>query len=302
VKSGFPGLEPDRIVAGMERVRRYTVGEFDVAIVSDGEIRMDGGAVFGLIPRIMWEPEVGSANIDAEHRVSQQLNCMVVRRGDDVVMVETGMGDKHGPRVREKIFPGDYGYLLGSLAEAGVAPEDVTAVANTHLHADHCGWNTVLRDGTAVPTFPNARYYIQSGEYYSACHPNDRTKGTYFPENFEPLERAGQLELVDGERDIVPGLRFLPTPGHTEDHASIVLSSGGETAIYTGDLVHHRVQVERPAWISAFDIMPLVSLETKKALAERAIREQALLICVHNAFPGVGRLREENGRRRFVPE
>jgi glyoxylase-like metal-dependent hydrolase (beta-lactamase superfamily II) len=160
----------------------------------------------------------------------------------------------------------------------------------------------VLRDGNPVPTFPNARYYIQAGEYEAACNPNDRTRGTYFPENFEPLEQAGQLELVEGEHDIVPGLKFLPTPGHTEDHASIVLSSGGETAIYTGDLVHHRVQVERPAWISAFDVMPLVSLETKKALAERAIRERALLICVHNAFPGVGRLREENGRRRFVPE
>lgn len=286
----------------MDRVRKYRVGEFDIAVVSDGEIRMDGGAVFGLIPRVMWEPVVGSENIDTEHRVGQQLNCMVVRRGDDVVLVETGMGDKHGPRVREKIFPGDYGYLLQSLAEAGVTPEQVTAVANTHLHADHCGWNTVLRDGEPVPTFPNARYYIQQGEYEAAMHPNDRTRGTYFPENFEPLERAGQLELVDGERDIVPGLRFLPTPGHTQDHASIVLSSGGETAIYTGDLVHHEVQVERPAWISAFDIMPLVSLETKKALAEKAIREGALLICVHNTFPGVGRLRQEGDRRRFVSE
>ncbi|MCA9821267.1 MAG: MBL fold metallo-hydrolase, partial [Dehalococcoidia bacterium] len=291
-----------RIVGAMERVRRYRVGEFEIAVVSDGEIRMDGGAVFGLIPRVMWEREVGVENIDAEHRVSQQLNCMVVRRGDDVVMVETGMGDKHGPRVREKIFPGDYGYLLQSLAEAGVRPEEVTAVANTHLHADHCGWNTVVRDGKVVPTFPNARYYIQAGEYDVACHPNDRTKGTYFAENFVPLDEAGQLELIEGEYDIIPGLRFLPTPGHTADHASIVLSSGGETAIYTGDLVHHRVQVERPAWISAFDIMPLVSLETKKALAERAIREQALLICVHNTFPGVGRLREEGGRRTFVPE
>jgi glyoxylase-like metal-dependent hydrolase (beta-lactamase superfamily II) len=286
----------------MHGVRRYRVGEFEITIVSDGYIRMDGGAVFGLIPRVMWEPEVGRENIGDDYRIRQDLNCMLVRRGADLVLVETGMGDKHDARVRERLYPGDYGYLVESLAAAGVGPADVTAVANTHLHADHCGWNTVRRDGRVVPTFPNARYFVQAGEFEAATHPDDRTRGTYFAENFAPLREAGVLELVEGEHQVVPGLHFLPTPGHTEDHASIVVSSGGETAIYTGDLVHHRVQVERPAWISAFDIMPLVSLRTKQALAERAIRENALLICVHNPFPGVGRLREENGRRTFVAE
>jgi glyoxylase-like metal-dependent hydrolase (beta-lactamase superfamily II) len=290
------------MVERMETVARYTVGEFEIAIISDGEIRLDGGAVFGLVPRIMWEPVVGSENIDGEYRIPQGLNCMLVKRGDDVVLVETGMGNKHGPQVRERIFPGDYGYLLDRLGALGVRPEDVTAVTNTHLHADHCGWNTVRRGEQVVPTFPNARYYVQAGEYEAALRPNDRTKGTYFAENFVPLEESGQLELVQGEHQVLPGLHFLPTPGHTQDHASIVLSSGGETAIYTGDLVHHAVQVERPAWISAFDVLPLVSLETKKALAERAIRERALLICVHNTYPGVGRLTETDGKRRFVPE
>jgi glyoxylase-like metal-dependent hydrolase (beta-lactamase superfamily II) len=204
--------------------------------------------------------------------------------------------------MRERVFPGDYGYLLESLARLDLRPEDVTAVANTHLHADHCGWNTVLKDGEVVPAFPNARYFVQAGEYEAARHPNERTKSTYLAENFEPLERSGQLELVSGEQQVAPGLHCLPTPGHTADHASLVLSSRGETAIYTGDLVHHAVQAERPAWIAAFDILPLVTLETKKQFAERAIRENALLICVHNAFPGVGRLREQDGKRVFVPE
>ena len=280
----------------------YQVGEFEIAVVSDGHIRLDGGAVFGLVPRILWEPVIGSENIDAEHRIPLGLNCMVVRRGDDTVLVETGMGTKHGEQVRARIFPGDYGQLLDELATVGVRPADVTAVVNTHLHTDHCGWNTVEREGEVVPTFPHARYFIQAGEYEAANNPNERTRATYFPENFVPLEEADQLELIDGEREILPGMTFLPTPGHTADHASLVLSSAGETAIYTGDLVHHAVQVERPAWIAAFDILPLVSLETKKRLAERAIREQALLICVHNAFPGVGRLTEVDGRRRFVAE
>ncbi|MCK9521227.1 MAG: MBL fold metallo-hydrolase [Dehalococcoidia bacterium] len=286
----------------MDQPARYTVGDFDIAIVSDGHLKLDGGAVFGLVPRVMWEPVIGRENIDDEHRIQLGLNCMVVRRGDDVVLVETGMGNKLHGAMRDRIFPGDYGYLLEGLAKLNLRPEDITAVANTHLHADHCGWNTVVKDGEIVPAFPNARYFVQAGEYKAARNPNERTKSTYLAENFEPLERSGQLELVSGEQQVIPGLHFLPTPGHTADHASLVLSSRGETAIFTGDLVHHAVQAERPAWIAAFDILPLATLETKKKFAERAIRENALLICVHNAFPGVGRLREQDGKRVFVAE
>lgn len=286
----------------MHEPRRYRAGDFDIAIVSDGYIKLDAGAVNGLVPRVLWEPVIGKENLDEQHRMALGLNCMLVRRGSDVLLIETGMGDKHGPQVREKIFPGDYGYLLAALAKLDVRPEDVTAVANTHLHADHTGWNTVRRGDDVVPAFPNARYFVQAGEFDAAMHPNDRTKATYYAENFEPLARSGQLELVRGEAQIVPGVHFSETPGHTADHASIVLSSGGETAIYTGDLVHHAVQMERPAWIAAFDILPLLSLESKKKLAERALRERALLILVHDAFPGVGRLVEKDGRRTFVRE
>jgi glyoxylase-like metal-dependent hydrolase (beta-lactamase superfamily II) len=282
---------------------RYSVGKLEVAVISDGYIKLDAGAVMGLIPRVMWEPIIGKENIDAEYRMKLGLNCMVVRSGDEVLLVDTGIGSKLTGATRDRAFPGDYGHLLEGLASLGLAPGDITAVANTHLHADHCGWNTARgADGTVHPTFPNARYYIQAGEYEVASHPNERTRGTYFAENFEPLAESGQLELVSGEAEIVPGARFWATPGHTQDHASISLSSAGETAIYTGDLVHHAVQVERPAWIAAFDILPLVSLESKKKLAERAIRENALLICVHNPVPGTGRLTESGGRRTFVEE
>ncbi|MCC6382055.1 MAG: MBL fold metallo-hydrolase [Dehalococcoidia bacterium] len=286
----------------MKAPARYQVGDFAITVVSDGELRLDGGAVFGLVPRVLWEPVVGPEQIDAQHRIPLGLNCMLVRRGSDLLLVETGMGNKHTPAVREKVYPGDYGHLLAALASVGVAPEDVTTVANTHLHADHCGWNTVRRGNEVVPTFPNARYFVQAGEHEAATHPNERTRGTYFAENFTPLMDSGQLDLVEGEREILPGVHFVPTPGHTADHASIVLSSRGETAIYTGDLVHHAVQIERPAWIPAFDVLPLVTLETKRRLADRAVRERALLICVHNAYPGVGRLTEREGRRKFVPE
>ncbi len=283
----------------MHKPARYRVGEFDLAIISDGYIKLDAGAVFGLIPRIMWEPVIGRENIDAEYRIPVGLNCVIVRRGEEILLIETGMGTKHS---NAPAFPGDYGHLLASLERLDLRPEDVTAVANTHLHADHCGWNTVLRGEEVVPTFPNARYFIQKNEWETALQPNERTKGTYFADNFEPLGRTGQLELVDGDREIAPGVHFLAAPGHTADHAMIVLASGGETAIYTGDLAQHAVQLERLAWISAFDVLPLVSLETKRQFAARAIREHALIISAHAVFPGAGRLTEQDGRRAFVAE
>lgn len=286
----------------MDRPAKYRVGDLDVAIVSDGVMRLDGGAVFGLVPRIMWEPAVGPENVDAEYRIPLSLNCMVVRREHEVLLVETGLGNKLTGPARERFYPGEYGHLLDSLASLDLAPGDITAVANTHLHADHCGWNTVRDGERVVPTFPRARYYVAAGEYKAATHPNERTRGTYFAENFAPLAESGQLELVDGERPLLPGVTFVPAPGHTADHAMVVVSSGGETAIFTGDLAHHASQFERPAWIAAFDTLPLVSLETKKRVVERAIRDNALLISAHNEFPGAGRMMEREGRRAWIPE
>ena len=291
-----------RIVLSVTASKRYKVGALDIAVISDGTFRLDGGAVFGLIPRVMWEPVVGRENIDEQYRIPLGLNSIVVRGGDRVLVVDTGFGTKLTGAVRERAFPGDYGHLVDELAALGIRREDVTTVANTHLHADHCGGNTVREGAEVVPTFPNARYYVQAGEYEAATHTNERTRGTYFAENFEPLKQSGQMELVSGECQIIPGVHFLPTPGHTADHASILLSSKGETGIFTGDLVHHAVQAERPTWIAAFDVLPLVTLETKKKFAERAVRENALLICGHSAFPGVGRLTERDGRRTFVEE
>ncbi len=280
----------------------YRVGNLHLAVLSDGYMRLDGGAIFGVIPRVMWEPVVGKENIDAEHRVQLGLNCVLLRSEDQTVLIETGLGGNQPEVVRTRIFPGEYGRLLDEMAGIGVTPGDVTAVVNTHLHTDHCGWNTTVVDGELAPTFPNARYFVQRGEYEAALRPNERTQAAYRPENFEPVARSGQLELVDGEREIVPGVHLLPAPGHTADHAAVVISSGGETAIYTGDLVNHEAQIERLAWIAAFDVLPLLSLETKRRLFERAVRERALVISPHGSYPGAGRLVERDGRRRFVPE
>lgn len=280
--------------------RLYRVGDLELQVVSDGTLWMDAGAVFGLVPKVLWQRHTPQLN--DQNQIPLALNCLLVRSPGRTVLVETGMGNKLDERHRSNIFPGDYGHLLGNLERAGVRPGEVDVVVNTHLHADHCGWNTVGLHGRNVPTFPRARYYVQRGEYEAALHPNERTRAAYLAENLLPLAESGQLELVEGEYQITPEIRFLPSPGHTQDHACVAIRSGGETALYTGDLVHHTTQIERMAWIAAFDTLPLVSLETKKHLVEQMIQENSLVVVTHAAFPGVGRLSESEDRRSWSPE
>ena len=278
----------------------FQIGALRVDVVSDGYFLMDVGGVFGLVPRALWEPLAGPP--DARNRVRLDLNCLLVRDGRQTVLIETGAGNKIAPRLRETAYAGDYGHLLTNLAALGVRPADVDIVVNTHLHFDHCGWNTAAVHGAPIPTFPNARYYIQRGEWDAATHPNERTRATYLQENLTALAGSDQLHLVEGEAQITGALRFLPAPGHTSDHAAVILASGGETALYLGDLVQHETQIDRPAWIAAFDILPLVTLETKKRLIEQAYQSGSLLINTHAPYPGAGRIHDIEGRRRYVPE
>jgi glyoxylase-like metal-dependent hydrolase (beta-lactamase superfamily II) len=195
-----------------------------------------------------------------------------------------------------------HGRLLAELAANGVRPDDVDIVINTHLHGDHCGWNTVREGAVVRPTFPNARYYIQRGEWEAATHPNERTLGTYLAANIEPLDGAKLVELVRGEVELAKGVRLVPAPGHTEDHCAVELESEGEMAVYVGEVAQHPVMLERLAWISSFDVLPLVSLETKRRMLERAVEKRALLISVHAPYPGLGRLRAQDGKRKWVEE
>lgn len=282
----------------MQRVASHRLGHLTLHVVSDGVYFQDAGAVFGVVPRVMWEPYAGA--LDDRHRMSLGLNCLYLESQGKRILIETGVGQKE--RVRGASSPLQEGNLLAALATLGVSPEDIDIVINTHLHADHCGWNTRRADGERwVPTFPRAAYLIQRGEWEAATHPNERTRATYLPENLFPLEEAGVLELVEGERRVTDEVTIIPTQGHTADHASVVITSGGETAIYIGDMVQTRVQLERTAWVSAFDILPLVSMETKKRIVEEAIERRALIVAVHCPFPGLGRMtRTDDGKRRWV--
>jgi glyoxylase-like metal-dependent hydrolase (beta-lactamase superfamily II) len=246
----------------------------------------------------MWEPYV--PDLDENYRLGMGLNCLVVRGGGKTVLVETGVGGKTGRTPRAAGTEAS-GALLQNLAREGIRPEDVDIVVNTHLHFDHAGGNTVITDGKPAPAFPRARYLIQKGEWQVASRPNERTRATYLAENFEPLDDARQVELVEGEAEIIKGLRLLPAPGHTADHCIVEMDSGGELALYVGELAQHPVMLERIAWISAFDVLPLVSLETKKRVIERALERRALIVSVHAPYPGLGRLRLEEGKRRWEP-
>jgi glyoxylase-like metal-dependent hydrolase (beta-lactamase superfamily II) len=282
----------------MPKPHTFRLGNLDLQILSDGIYYQDAGAVFGIVPRVMWE-RVANPQLDDQYRMPLGLNSVLLHSAGKTILIETGVGDKEGHR--RQASPASEGTLLDALAAAGVRPEDVDIVINTHLHADHCGWNTRLsEDGQAAPTFPRAQYLIQRGEWEAAIAPNERTRATYFAENLLPLEEAGVVDLVDGERAVTPEVTIVPTTGHTEDHASVVITSGGATAIYIGDMVQHHVQLERTAWVSSFDLLPLVSMETKKRIVERAIRERALMVSVHSPFPGLGRMTiAEDGKKHW---
>lgn len=274
----------------------FRIGDFELLVVSDGVIRQDAGATFGLVPRVMWERYV--TDIDEKYRLEVGLNSMVIRGGGKTVLVDTGCGAK-GVRAPGAMGVENTGALVSNLAAQGIAVRDVDVVLNSHLHFDHSGGNTTNEDGKLVPTFPRARYIFQKGEWDAATHPNDRTRGTYLAENIEPLEAAKAVELVDGDAEVFPGVRMARAPGHTEDHVVVEVESGGDYAMYIGELSQHPVQLERLAWISAFDIQPVVSLETKQRFIEKAVEKNATIVSVHHEYPGLGHVTLESGKRKW---
>lgn len=281
---------------------QYEIGAVRFAVVNDGVYYYDAGAVFGVVPRVMWERV--APPLDRRYRIPLGLNCLLLRSQGKTILVESGVGGKPGDR--DNASPAEDGTLLDSLAALDVRPEEIDVVVNTHLHADHCGWNTTLAgegdggDGDSLrPTFPNATYHVSSAEWHDATHPNERTRATYLEGNLAPV--AGRLDPVEGEFKITDEVRFLPTPGHTEGHGCIVIRSGREWGLYTGDLAQHTAQLERTAWVSGLDVLPLMSMETKKRLMDRCIEEQALVMMTHASYPGVMRMtRNERGHRQLT--
>jgi glyoxylase-like metal-dependent hydrolase (beta-lactamase superfamily II) len=276
----------------------HRLGNLHLRILSDGTYYQDAGAVFGIVPRILWE-RLGFA-LNERHQMALGLNSLLLRSQGKTVLIETGVGEKERPLGQTQRAQGT---LLDELQRIGVTPDDIDIVINTHLHADHCGWNTRKdAEGAWTATFPRARYLIQRAEWEAAINPNERTRATYLAENMRPVEASGQLELLDGEHAVTNEITVIPTFGHSMGHASVVLMSAGESAVYIGDMIQHPVQLERAAWVSSFDVYPLEAMETKKKVVGRAINEQQLVIAVHADFPGLGRMTETaDGKRKWTP-
>ncbi len=203
-------------------MHRMTVGDFELTILSDGLYHNDGGAMFGVIPKVMWEKR---ATPDERNRIALGTNSLLVRTGEHNVLIDTGIGDKLSDK-RRAIYDHEP-RLVRSFAEAGVSPDDIDMVINTHLHFDHCGWNTYHSDGKAVPTFPRARYYVQEGELQHAHEQHERDRVSYMTDNYDPLVNSGQMQLLRGDAEIVPGISVKVFPGHTRDLQAVILRSGG---------------------------------------------------------------------------
>ncbi len=273
------------------------LGKLDLHIVSDGLAWMDGGGHFGLVPKVLWEKVVQA---DELNRIPMALNCLLVVSEGKRILVDTGFGDKLSAKERQIWSIVGHNRLVGDLRQMGFASEDIDIVINTHLHSDHCGGNTVWRDDMIVLTFPRAEYWIQRLEWADARYPNERTKATYLGENFLPLEERGQLHLLYGDTRVTSEVRCIVTRGHTRAHQSVVIESGEETAIYLGDLASWTIQMERLAWVSAFDTEPLETIETKRRIRDWALEKDALLIFDHDSRMQMGHLREANGEYKVI--
>jgi glyoxylase-like metal-dependent hydrolase (beta-lactamase superfamily II) len=255
-----------------------TLGDFELSVFSDGTYLLDGGAFFGVVPKIMW-----SRKIEADERnyVQSGLNSLLIRTGKQTVLVETGMGNKLSERMVK--FYGQPAKLLENLTAAGVAPEDIDVVINTHLHFDHCGWNTVRdKNGKVVPTFLRAKYYAPEGEWRYARRPSERDAISYIPDNYDPLVASGQMTLLKGGEEIVPGISVQTFPGHTAHMQAVLVTSGGRIACYISDLIPTAAHIDI-AWGMGFDLYPLQTIESKKHYYTKSIPEKWLTVFTHDA-------------------
>jgi len=255
-------------------MHRLTLGDFELTALSDGIYHLDGGGLFGVVPKVLWSKKV---EVDANNRVPTGLNCVLVR-GDKTVLIETGIGNKLSEKMAQ--LYGQPAQLLDNLNAAGVSPDDIDIVINTHLHFDHCGWNTVRQADKIAATFPKAKYYVQEGEWRHA-HENQRDAVSYITPNYDPLVESGQMQLLRGDVEIVPGISVKVFSGHTRDMQAVIIESGGQTACYISDLIPTRAHVDLN-WVMSFDLYPLETIESRKRYYARAIPEKWLTMFTHD--------------------
>ncbi|MBN1754964.1 MBL fold metallo-hydrolase [bacterium] len=276
------------------KIESTKVGEFDLFFLHDGEFWLDAGGYFGVIPKVIWQKLVET---DELNRTVLKSNPLLVCNGEHNVLIDPGLGGKYNDR-QVKIWKiKNQASVIESLNALGLTPEDIDVVVATHLHFDHVGsctrWD---KDGKAVPVFPNAIHYIQKAEWEDATHPDERTKGTYFPENYLPLQENALIKLIEGNKEILPGISVEVTGGHTRAHQIIFIRSGGQTAVYFGGIVSS-VNHVKLAYTMAFDQYPVEIMQQRKKLYKRAIAEDWMVILEHD--PNHRAIRIKQSERDF---
>lgn len=262
-------------------------------IISDGRNRVDGGAFFGLVPRLLWQQVIRP---DERNLIPADTRSLLIESDAGLILVDTGIGDKLTPKQRQIIGLDERrDRLIGDMRRLGFEPGDVDTVILTHLHSDHAGggtrWDSIDGSpGPAVPAFPKARYLVQRIDLADAAYPNERTVATYFPDNWKPLAAAGQLVVVDGPQRLGSAVRTDVAPGHTAAIQVVWVESGGKSLLFLGDACSWAAHMNRLAWVPSFDILPMMSIETKRRLAAEALHRDTLLVFQHDAQVVTGRL------------
>ncbi len=267
------------------------LGDLEFHILHDGHVLLDGGAMFGVVPRPLWEKKSAP---DSRNRITLSMNCLLIHAAGKCILVETGAGGKMDAKLRD-IYGLDGPKLTDGLEKFGLRPEQIDIVINTHLHFDHCGGNTRIESGKVVPVFPNARYYVQRGEFDHAMHPNERDHASYFRENYEPLDRAGMFTLLDGDSVIAPGIEVVVVPGHTAHMQCVKLAGGGQTAFFLADLVPTTAHLPL-AWIMGYDLYPVTTLENKKRWIPQVVKDGWLALFAHDPSVAAAYLCERDGK------
>jgi glyoxylase-like metal-dependent hydrolase (beta-lactamase superfamily II) len=275
------------------------IHSIELRLVNDGLVHVDAGGPFGLVPRRYFRSHLSP---DVENRIPMSLHSLLVQSDGKWVLIDTGLGPKLTSGESDAWgLDRSEGGLLDQLRREEIRAGDVDIVINTHLHCDHCGGNTLLKDGVLEPAFPNAIYYVQRMEWAEAANPNPRTKGTYFEQNFAPLVQSGQMQLLHGDTSITKHVRCVVTPGHTRGHQSVVLEDGGWSGMFLGDLATMSLHMVRTSWATAYDIDPQQTISTKRLWQKWALEKDAWLFFQHDPKTKIAQLIKENGRFSLKP-
>ena len=275
------------------------LGKFEIYPVTDGRFRLDGGAMFGVVPKVLWEM---CCPADEKNRIQLGLNCLLIRANGKNILVDTGLGSKQDAKFQERFAVDRTPPLHESLKAQGLGSNEIHMVINTHLHFDHAGGNTVRdEDGQFVASFPKAKYFVQHGEYEDAVRANERTRASYRRENFTPIAHVNRWEFLGGDAELLPGLSVVVTDGHTRWHQCVKIESEGQVAFYLGDLIPTVSHLPLP-YIMGYDLYPLQTLETKRWLLDRAFAEKWLLIFEHDPKIQMGYVKKDVEGKYYLEE